>query len=184
MIASTALSIGEPSPVVADNTTAVVVHRSDSNLPATTPDISRPAGVSSSALLPLIEETDILVEETHAVKRRRLSTTGETIYNIQVTVAPQHLAVFNCRKLRATLQLLLFARSSESHTLDWKDVEILHNPATNTHRYAISYDRYKQREKKNRTDNESLISGEVECSAIGNDIKFFAAEVRTGIYLL
>ena len=84
MIASTALSIGGP-PAVADNTT--VVHRSDSNLPAT-PDISRSAGVSSSALLPLIEETDILVEETHAVKRRRLSTTGETIYNIQVTVAP------------------------------------------------------------------------------------------------
>ena len=87
MIASTALSIGGPSPAVADNTTAVVVHRSDSNLPAT-PDISRPAGVSSSALLPLIEKNDILVEETHAVKRRRLSTTGETIYNIQVTVAP------------------------------------------------------------------------------------------------
>jgi hypothetical protein len=85
MIASTALSIGGPSPAVADNTT--VVHRRDSNLPAT-PDISRSAGVSSSALLPLIEETDILVEETHAVKRRRLSTTGETIYNIQVTVAP------------------------------------------------------------------------------------------------
>ena len=70
MIASTALSIGGPSPEVADNTTAVVVHRSDSNLPAT-PDISRPAGVSFSALLPLSEETDILVDETHAVKRRR-----------------------------------------------------------------------------------------------------------------
>jgi hypothetical protein len=39
MIASTALSIGGPSPAVADNTTVVVVHRSDSNLPAT-PDIS------------------------------------------------------------------------------------------------------------------------------------------------
>jgi hypothetical protein len=49
MIVSTALSIG-----------AVVLRRSDSNLPAT-PDISRAAGVSSSALLPLIEETDILV---------------------------------------------------------------------------------------------------------------------------
>jgi hypothetical protein len=88
MIASTALSIGGPSPAVADNTKAVVVvHRSDSNLPAT-PDISRPAGVSSSALLPLSEETDILVDETHAVKRCRLSSTGETIYNIQVTIAP------------------------------------------------------------------------------------------------
>ena len=89
MIVSTALSIGGPSPAVADNTTAVVVHRSDSNLPAT-PDISRPAGVSSSALLlPLIEETDILVEKMHAVKRRRLSTTtGETISIIQVTVSP------------------------------------------------------------------------------------------------
>ena len=65
MIASTALSIGGPSPAVADNTTAVVVHRSDSNLPAT-PDISRPAGVSSSALLPLSEETDILVDEINA----------------------------------------------------------------------------------------------------------------------
>ena len=73
MIASTALSIGGPSPAVADNTTAVVVvRRSDSNLPAT-PDISRTVSVSSSALLPLIEETDILVEETHTVKRRRLS---------------------------------------------------------------------------------------------------------------
>ena len=63
MIASTALTIGGPSPAVlaADsNTTAVVVRRSDSNLPAT-PDISRAAVVSSSALLPLIEETDILV---------------------------------------------------------------------------------------------------------------------------
>ena len=60
MIVSTALSIGGPSPAVADNTTAVVLRRSDSNLPAT-PDISRAAGVSSSALLPLIEETDILV---------------------------------------------------------------------------------------------------------------------------
>jgi len=38
--------------------------------------------------LPLSEETDILVDETHAVKRCRLSTTGETIYNIQVTIAP------------------------------------------------------------------------------------------------
>ena len=95
MIASTALSIGGPSPAVADNTTVVGVRRSDSNLPAT-PDISRAAGVSSSALLPLIEETDILVEETHAVKRRRLSTTGETI---QVTVAPgatcTGLSIFN-----------------------------------------------------------------------------------------
>ena len=60
MIVSTALSIGGPLPAVADNTTAVVLRRSDSNLPAT-PDISRAAGVSSSALLPLIEETDILV---------------------------------------------------------------------------------------------------------------------------
>ena len=60
MIASTALSIGGPSPAVADNTTAVVLRRSDSNLPVI-PDISRAAGVSSSALLPLIEETDILV---------------------------------------------------------------------------------------------------------------------------
>ena len=88
MIVSTALSIGGPTPAVADNTTAVVLRRSDSNLPAT-PDISRAAGVSSSALLPLSEETDILVDETHAVKRRRLSTTtGETIYIIQVTVSP------------------------------------------------------------------------------------------------
>ncbi len=82
------MSIGGPSPAVADNTTAVMVHISDSNLPAT-PDISRPAGVSFSALLPLSEEPDFLVDETHAVKRRRLSTTGgETIFNIQVTVAP------------------------------------------------------------------------------------------------
>ena len=76
MIASTALSIGGPSPAVADNTTAVVVvRRSDSNLPATQ-YISRTASVSSSASLPLIAETDILVEETHTVKRRRLSSTS------------------------------------------------------------------------------------------------------------
>ena len=87
-------------------------------------------------------------------------------------------------KAYSVIAISFAARSSESHTLEWKDVEILHNPATNTHRYAISYDRSKQRGKKNRTDNESLISGEVECSAIGNYIKFFAAEVRTGIYLL
>ena len=70
-------------------------------MPAT-PDTSRPAGVSSSALLlPLIEETDILVEKMHAVKRRRLSTTtGETIYIIQVTVSPagsnMHLLAYLC----------------------------------------------------------------------------------------
>ena len=72
------------------------------------------------------------------------------------------------------------ARSSESHTLQWKDVQILNNSKDNTVHYSISYDRSKQRGKKCRTDNESLISGEVECTAIANYIKYFSDEFRSG----
>ena len=44
-------------------------------------------------------------------------------------------------KAYSVIAISFAARSSESHTLEWKDVEILHNPATNTPRSAISYDR-------------------------------------------
>ena len=91
LIASAALSMAGSSPPVADNnTTAAVVRKSEldmensCNSPA---DTSRAVGVSSSALLPFLDETEFRVEDTYAVKRRRLSTTGETIYNIQVTAA-------------------------------------------------------------------------------------------------
>jgi hypothetical protein len=54
-------------------------------------------------------------------------------------------------KAYSVIAISFATRSSESHTLEWKYVAILHNPATNTHRYAIGVcQSWKKNEKKNQ----------------------------------
>lgn len=83
-------------------------------------------------------------------------------------------------KAYSTISVSFAARSGESYKLQWSDFHVMTDSVTKKEQYSVHYERSKKRGKKINSDNESLITGDVECAAISNFISYFPESERTG----